>query len=452
LVEDQTAEVWLGGSDWNEYVLVAVRIVDDIGRTVCEPGVEVSGPTVGENCFRRATLAAVDLPPGDYTLIVTLSDDNGGELLRRPLPVTVVGAGDPVEWTSARSPRPVGGGTVVDTVDQQKPKIDKEATRAAYRRALVQLGEGDRVAARRSVMELESGVVANPSSKAVKTLAEIEYSEAKALAELDPDSLSPVLFLHRELCRSYGARRQGILEYHSREMTMDLASLLARLQPDSPFPLGLMVNLAGDFARMGASGAARSLLERTLVFSPEYQPALLALGFSFEQNGEYGRAVAIFRRLVDAYPDDNEGRLRLAINLIRTGREDKGEELLRDLIEGDARLWIRTIAAQELIRFLIDSGSLVEAERAVHLALERVPEDQRLWILLAAIMEKANRHSEAIEILERLPPASPGVSARARYAEWPAPSADVSLATLMAQAAAATPILQSTLARQGSRG
>ena len=452
LVEDQTAEVWLGGSDWDEGDRVGVRIVDDIGRTVSEPGVEVSGPTVGDFAFRRATLTAIDLPAGNYTLIVTLSDQNGGEMLRRPLPVTVVRAGDPVAWASARPTVATGAESVVGSAVQQKGKIDKEALRAAYRRALVQLGEGDRVAARRSVMELERDAVANPSSKAVKTLAEVEFAEAKALAEQNPDSLLPIVFLHRELCRSYSARHEGILEYHSREITIALASLSARLQPDNPFPLGLMVNLAGDFARMGASGAARRLLEQTLVFSPEYQPALLALGFSFEQNGEYGKAVAIFQRLVDAYPDDSEGRLRLAVNLIRTGRDERGEEILRDLIESQALLWIRTIAAQELIRSLVGAGSLVEAEQAVHLALERVPEDQRLWILLAAIMEETNRHGEAIGVVERLPPASPGISARARYAEWPAPSAEVSLTSLMAQAAAATAVLQSTLARQGGRG
>ena len=452
LVEDRPAEVWLGGGGWGENARVGIRIINELGRTVSEPVVKLGGPAVGTFGFRRATLAPVDLPPGDYTLIVTLLDDQTSEMLRRALPVVVVGDGDPQAWTSARAPDETGDETIVERVDQAEPKMNKKEIRAAYRRALLPLGEGDTVAARRLVAELERGVLADPSPKAVRNLGEAQYAESKALAKLNPDSLIPIALLHRELYRSYRARSEGVLAIHARTMTITLAAQFARLEPENGFSEGLMVNLAGDIAQMGAATAARDLLEQTLLFSPDYWPALLSLGFSFERNGEYFEATTNYRRLVETHPGLDEGRLRLAINLIRTGGNGPGVELLRGLMEAGGRPWVQTIAAQELVRYLVDKGSAGEAERAVRAALERMPDDQRLWILLAAILERSNRHREAIEAVADLPPASLEVSPRARYAEWPSLGVRASQSDLTARAIEAMPALRSALAAGGGAG
>jgi len=68
-----------------------------------------------------------------------------------------------------------------------------------------------------------------------------------------------------------------------------------------------------------------------------------------------------------------------------------------------------------------------------------------LWILLSAILERSNSHDEAIEIMANLPPASRGVSPRARYAEWPALGVKASQARLTARAAEADPALKAAL-------
>ena len=173
------------------------------------------------------------------------------------------------------------------------------------------------------------------------------------------------------------------------------------------------------------------------------------LGFSFERSGEYFDAAVNYRRLVDIAAGSDEGRLRLAINLIRTGRAVGGVEHLRRLIRGPARPWIQEIAAQELVRYLIERGEMGEAERAARQALVRLPEDQRIHILLAAILEQSNRHGQAIEQVLELPPASRGVSPRARYGEWPALGPSASQVTLNSLAGEALPVLQSALADGG---
>jgi predicted Zn-dependent protease len=93
---------------------------------------------------------------------------------------------------------------------------------------------------------------------------------------------------------------------------------------------------------------------------------------------------------------------------------------------------------------------LPEAEREVRGALELMPDDQRLWILLAAILVKSGRHDEAIEALSDLPPAGRGVSPRARYAEWPALGVRATQAHLNARAKEAVPALKAALAAGGA--
>jgi Flp pilus assembly protein TadD len=449
LLEDRPAEVWLGGGGWDENARVEIRIINELGRTVSEPVVSLDGPAVGDFAFRRATLSPVDLPPGTYTLVVTLSDDEANQVLRRGLRVMVAADESQVDWVAASNQTSPGVESSNLSRDEPVPKLSKREVRARYRRGLQLLGEGDVVAARRLVAELERQVIADPSPKAVNNLSEAEYAESKELAKKKPECLMPMALLHRELYRSYMARQEGILAIHSRQMTITFAQQLARLKPENGFSEALMVNLAADLAQTGASSAARDLLEQTLRLNPGYRPALLSLGFSFERTGEYGEAAATYGRLVDSHPGYEEGLLRLGINQIRTGRADQGVELLSGLLYGGASRWIEAIAAQELVSFLIREKREGEAERAARSAMELLPDDQRLRILLGAILEQLGRHDEAIEVLAELPAPIRGVSPRARYTEWPSLGVRASQAHLTARAKEAMPALRSAVPGAG---
>jgi predicted Zn-dependent protease len=149
---------------------------------------------------------------------------------------------------------------------------------------------------------------------------------------------------------------------------------------------------------------------------------------------------------VSADPQHREGRLRLALNLVRTGRRQAGEEILRALLDDGEQAWIEALAAQELVRNLIGDGRTAEAEREVRAALRRRPEDQRLWILLGAILDAEGRHAESVDTLHSLPPATRGVSPRARYAEWPELGFAASRQQLAAAAREGLPALGAALA------
>ena len=450
LVENQPAEVYLGGG-WDDSAVIEIRILNEIGRTVFEPLVRFVDPPLGDFLFRRVALTPVDLPPGEYRLVVTLADENTGEVLRRATRLTVVREGETGGWPGAGDTAVVAGANASEAGSEAAQKLNKKDIRAAYRRALRPLGEGDAVTARQRVAELERRVVVGPSRTALSTLSEAEFAEAKALAKANPTCLMPLALLHRDLYRGYSARREGLLASHARKMAITYAEELGRAKPYFGFSEGLMVNFASDLAQAGASSAARGLLEQALRLNRGYRPAMLSLGFSFERNSEYPEAVSSYQSLVDTYPGFEEGRLRLGINLIRTGRDAAGEELLRGLVGTGASPWIEAIAAQELVGLKAEKRKLLpEAEREVREALELIPDDQRLWILLAAILEKLGRHDEAIEALSDLPPAGRGVSPRARYAEWPAVGVRATQAHLNARATEAVPALKAALAAGGA--
>ncbi len=313
----------------------------------------------------------MDVPPGNYTLVVTVSNDQTETVVRRALPVVVVREDDPPVWTGAsRMPAPAVD-PAVETEGSSRAKIKKGQARDLYRQALVLLGGGDSVGARRAVADLERSAFAGSGMNAGKVLGEAEYAESKTLARINPECLIPMAFLHRELYRGYAARHEGELAAHSRRMAITFAEQLARLEPENGFSESLMVNMAADLAQTGASSGAHELLERTVRLNPDYRAALLSLGFSNEQNGEYFDAAMTYRRLVQAHPGDDEGRLRLAVNLIRIGDNEEGIEILTSLLDEGVVPWVQTIAAQELVRFLVDTGETDEAEQTVRAALDQ---------------------------------------------------------------------------------
>ena len=451
LVEGEPSEIYLGGS-WGESAVVEIRVVNDSGRTVSEPVVEFSGPAVGDFHYRKVVLPPLDLPPGDYSLIVTLADEPSAEILRRATRLMVVREGErerrlrTVPSDAAGAEQEAGAGPQ----EEASRRIKKREIRTAYREALIPLSREDGVTARRMVADLERRALAGSPRKALADLREAELAEAMLLAAEDPDALMPVALMHRALYRSYAARREGALASHARDMSIVVAEQLGRARPGGGFAEGLMVNLASDLAQSGSSSAARELLERTLELDPAFLPAMLSLGFSYEQASDFLEASRVYRDLVDLHPDFEEGRLRLAVNLIRTGREKSGEELLRALLQARAAAWIEAVAAQELVRSLVSQGRMAEAEESARSALEQMPEDQRLWILLATMLEESGRFSEAVAILQDLPPSIRGVSPRARYAEWPTLGSSTSQTHRAAMAADAEPALQAALAAVGS--
>jgi Flp pilus assembly protein TadD len=240
-----------------------------------------------------------------------------------------------------------------------------------------------------------------------------------------------------------------MLAIHARSMAVSTAEQLAQRRPEDNFATALMVNVAVDLAQSHASGAARDLLQQVLRLDPDCTPALLSLGFSYERAAEHNQAATAYRQLTEVDPGLAEGRLRLAINLVRTGREKEGESMFLDLLSGEPPAWIKRLAAEELVRLLKRTERLSAAEGMARDALAAMPDDQRLWILLAAILDDLERYQESLDAMRDLPPATRGVSPRARYAEWPDLGPAASPQHLVERARASRSALGSALAAIG---
>lgn len=182
---------------------------------------------------------------------------------------------------------------------------------------------------------------------------------------------------------------------------------------------------------------ARTLLEQAAEIGEPDRPGTLAalawLAFVEEIEDRPAHAVRRLKGLRGDAPDDPELRLRLALNLLRTGREDQGELHLRGLIESLAREpseasredrrpaadWVRIVAIEELARLLAARGEREAAATLLERELEARPSHQGFATLLAALQP---RWSSSVAVLREMlahHDQDPGPGARWRYEQGP---------------------------------
>jgi Flp pilus assembly protein TadD len=454
---------------------VTASLIDLRGRTAAEPELtlaEPGGAAAGTGtgiAFYQATLAAVDLAPGLYHLVLDVKDQEAaasGCSLR----VVVAPAGSSQVWAALDNPEsdqpveqlaaPVE--ITLDTADNVPPLPEGTDPATEYRRALQLLVAGDEVACRKAVADLERAVCAHQGPPGLDDLRTIEKKEAIKLGNQAPGSLLPIVTLHRELFRFYSTGMNDLLTYHACELTADLAEVAGSKEiaiPEQPiassqlFAKGVLMSLAGDLLDVLSVGPATELLERVLELDPESPQALLALGAIHERLSRYDEAVARLQQLLEVEPDNPEGQLRLAINLTRTNREQRSEELLRGLIADHRNDWVTSVAYQELSRLLVARGRLREAASVLREGVGKLPESQRLRIKLAYVLDRIGRPWEAGDLVDQLQPdsGSSSTSPRARYTFWPALSLGEGESDILAAARSQVVVLGQALLATDTR-
>jgi tetratricopeptide (TPR) repeat protein len=309
--------------------------------------------------------------------------------------------------------------------------------RAAYVEALRLWSEGDGLAAKRNLAELERPVDAAASGRRWRQLFAIERITTLSLAKVKPPSLMGVAFLHRDMYRWYLSRRETKLAQHSWQMAVMMARMAPSIRgwdPPDGFTECMLLDLARHLAQTGQLQHAREVLQIAVEEVPTSAAAMLGLGALYERTGYPQEALEELKQLVKAYPDNYEGRLRLAVNRERLGAESAAEELLRGLLIASSPQWIRTVAYQELGRLLVDQGRVEEADLLLREAMAEIPGNQRLRILLAHALDQAHMPREATAEIEQLGAlgAQQTTSPRYRYSMWPDIDADRVRSTLIA--------------------
>jgi DNA-binding SARP family transcriptional activator len=150
--------------------------------------------------------------------------------------------------------------------------------------------------------------------------------------------------------------------------------------------------------------------------------ALLGLAVSFERYAEYQAAREHLERLLEARPGDEEGRLRLAVNLARLGEKGKSARQLEELAGAAEASWVRALAAEERARPLLRAEKWEEAGAWLEQALGRSPGADKLYLQAALVEVARGEPWRAHETLDRLASrraSEPSVEPRFRYASWP---------------------------------
>jgi tetratricopeptide (TPR) repeat protein len=295
-------------------------------------------------------------------------------------------------------PQPPDLGGRIDPATFDLPAIQK-----AYRKILARWASGGRGEAVNELKALELGVV-GADGKGRQRLWKAELQAVRELEEAQHESLLPVMVLHQESYAAYRDLHNPYLSLHARDFTQSLAEVYATRSPTE----GAKISAARVLTSLGS-----------------YMGAL------FEKSGRYPSAVKFLTRLVKAHPGQAEGKLRLALSLERdtevihggttgSGNPVEVKRLLRELIGGDTPGWVRNLAYQELaIRYSRD-GQFEKAEAVLKEAVAKFPNDPRLYVELASVLERRGQSGTASRMAEKagsLPP-SHEESARFRYSRW----------------------------------
>lgn len=168
---------------------------------------------------------------------------------------------------------------------------------------------------------------------------------------------------------------------------------------------------------------ARELLNHLLKLEPGSPRALAWLAFLDEIEDRPARAVRRLEDLREVAPEDPELPLRVALNLLRSGREERGEALLAELADPHKAVphvgWVQVVALEELARLWAERGEREAARELLEAGLERAPHDQGLVTLLAFLQPT---WSEADAVLRRFLAdwhGDPGPGPRLRYENGP---------------------------------
>ncbi len=404
-------------------------------------------------------LAGFDLKPGAYTLRLLARNLETGHLGVRSLPLPVPKA---VQWddASALSPAPPGGdprptarsaslgpldpppfpddpGAGLQTAsapavplpavpDTAEGRQLRSAVRAAYREALSRLAAGREGEALEATAALEDSLLARKESPVTaEQILEIETGAAHELVTADPASCAPLLRFHQRLYEEAGAKRRLQGSTLARQVAGRLTGLCRQTGPP-----GLAHRFAAVFGtelvRGGVTVQGGQMLQSALAEEPADEGLLLELASGAERRGASTEAMVHLDALLRAHPENREARLRRILDQARAGQTLEAEAALRAFLQEETGQeetggWRLSLAYQELARLEM-ARKLPGSIKTLREGLERLPGDEKLTLLLAALLDRTGQGIEARQLLARFKPQpgdEGGGAARRRYSRPP---------------------------------
>ena len=323
---------------------------------------------------------------------------------------------------ASKSPAVTPTARIQELPRSQKRLSAKELSFGIYE-VLELAAAGRTTDARHRLRDLEIEATSGRSPLAVVDLGRREAKAVASLADGAWERLLVLALLWEELFEEYRSQRLGPLSEHSMTMSTRLAMRLARQAQTLEArreAADLLVSLSGSLLYAQRLGRTEELLELALKIDEKNPTALVALAATREQQGDFEGAIAVLRRLLQVDPGNDEGRLRLAVNLTRTRHADEAEDHLRDLVAAADQEWVSQVAAQEFVRLLASAGRGDEAVRVAAAASERWPDQPGMQIQLVWLLDQQNQPARAGDEATRIAQAAKGEteSPRFRYHRW----------------------------------
>ena len=409
--------------------------------------------------LERASLLAsrvrFELPrmdAGELSLRVSTTSGDQRPIRSRSTPVLVLDSSTrerELLWTDLRFTDPVED--VVEEPESSRKRKQRRGLRrlgANYEAALLALTAEGENAAKRAVLEMESEALSEASGNAFRQLARAERLVAEALAQADAETLVPLFALHTDLYRTYVDRRVFSLAAHSKEMVSSLVRIYVENGGATEVASRALTSLGSYLQDANLRAGSTSLFSNALELNPQEAAALIGLAAMLEKFSDLQGSVQSLRELVAFAPDDGEALLRLGIDLCRSGRGRQGRQVLRDLLETPASLWILRLTYEGLASSLLDEGRLGDALTVLLDGVEILPEAQRPYLLTALVFDRLGRPHESIDMVRRysvrrLPTTA---SPRLIYDSWPKEGVEVLRAQLAVLASDNRPRLATALA------
>jgi tetratricopeptide (TPR) repeat protein len=291
-----------------------------------------------------------------------------------------------------------------------------------YRRILADWSAGQTDRAPDELIELESAVAQDADPRTRTTLLKAEQAVIHQVGAADLEVLVPIAMLHHESYRRLllqGRHGHALAMVHTRNMAKDLA-LLYNEQSGSEgaaqVTSHLLTSLGGLLLQAAQQLSSAELFQKAVELDHRNVTALLALATILEKNAQAESVVKLLRQTLQVEPGSPEARLRLALNLRRLKQTDEARTLLVGLVADKEPSWVTPLAYQELARLDSDRGRSSEAEKTLRTAAERFPDDLRLRVQLAAVLDRRGAPGEATALIEKALAAAPSQEASAsRY-------------------------------------
>ncbi len=311
--------------------------------------------------------------------------------------------------------------------------------------ALAQDGE-----ALRRLGELETA--AEATRDRLTRMRKERFGLLERFSSVEPDLLLPVFELHETAYRAYREQRLQEATVHARATMYLLCELYAEralTQEQRATAADLFATLGALAQETSSDRSALELFRRALALDPRNESALLGAAAASERQGRYSGALRYLERLYETHPDNVEGRLRLALNLRRGGRESEASYIAEELLRTEAPPWVLSLAYQSLADWLLDAGDLDRAASVLEEGLERFPDDPTLAIAHMYVGERRQPSDPVPDLDASLHAiaASNASSPRLRYALDPTEVFERSRERLSRQADASRARLAVALAR-----